>query len=92
MIASEFSRVHISLRIPWDPGFQERRKDLPVASPCHPEPIRCAQGKLHDGSVARGAEMLRCAQHDKRDGLFLPYAGKSVPLGSLVLLSLVLVT
>jgi hypothetical protein len=84
MIASEFSRVHVSLRIPWNPGFQERRKDLPVASPCHPE--RC------EGSVARGAEMLRCAQHDKRGGLFLPYAGKSVPLGSLVLLSLVLVT
>jgi hypothetical protein len=38
----------------------------PVVSPgCHPEPIRFAQGKLREGSVARGSEMLRCAQHDR---------------------------
>src|SRR6266566_9841934 len=34
------------------------------ASQCHPEPIRFAQGKLREGSVALGVEMLRCAQHD----------------------------
>jgi len=32
---------------------------------CHPEPIRFAQGKLREGSVAMGTEMLRYAQHDK---------------------------
>jgi hypothetical protein len=31
----------------------------------HPEPIRCAQGKLWEGSDVTGYEMLRCAQHDK---------------------------
>jgi hypothetical protein len=36
--------------------------------------------------------MLRCAQHDNKGGPFLPYAGESIPLGSLVLLSLVPVT
>jgi hypothetical protein len=34
---------------------------------CHPEPIRFAQGKLREGSVALGVEMLRCAQHDNMD-------------------------
>jgi hypothetical protein len=29
--------------------------------PCHPEPIRCTQGKLREGSVARDSEMLRCS-------------------------------
>jgi len=29
---------------------------------CHPEPIRFAQGKLHEGSGSTGAEILRCAQ------------------------------
>jgi hypothetical protein len=29
------------------------------------EHIRCAQGKLREGSVAMGVEMLRCAQHDR---------------------------
>ena len=32
---------------------------------CHPEPFAAAQGKLREGSVARGSEMLRCAQHDR---------------------------
>jgi len=33
---------------------------------CHPEPIRCAQGKLREGSGSMGNEMLplRCAQDD----------------------------
>src|SRR5258708_19481338 len=31
---------------------------------CHAEPIRCAQGKLPEGSLAMGSQMLRCAQHD----------------------------
>jgi len=34
---------------------------------CHPEPIPYAQGKLREGSGARGTEMLRSAQHDKTD-------------------------
>jgi hypothetical protein len=33
--------------------------------PCHPEPFAAAQGKLREGSVALGSEMLRCAQHDR---------------------------
>jgi|GEM_PF-4007300 len=32
-----------------------------------PEPIRFAQGKLREGSGARGTEMLRRAQHDSQD-------------------------
>jgi hypothetical protein len=31
---------------------------------CHPEPIRCAQGELREGSDALGIEILRCAQDD----------------------------
>ncbi len=31
---------------------------------CHPEPIRCAQGQLREGSVSPGTEILRCAQDD----------------------------
>jgi hypothetical protein len=31
---------------------------------CHPEPFAAAQGKLREGSVALGSEMLRFAQHD----------------------------
>ena len=33
--------------------------------PCHPEPFAAAQGKLREGSVALGKEMLRFAQHDR---------------------------
>ena len=36
-----------------------------MAPSCHSEPIRCAQGKLREGSGAVGVEMLRYAQHDK---------------------------
>jgi hypothetical protein len=39
---------------------------------CHPEHIRSAQGKLREGSVALGMEMLRCAQHDSTFRLPLP--------------------
>jgi len=56
-----------------------RRKDLPVASPCHPE--------RSEGPVARGAEMLRCAQHDKGGGPFLPHTGEGIPLGHLCCLA-----
>jgi hypothetical protein len=31
---------------------------------CHPEPMRCAQGKLREGSGSMGAEILRFAQDD----------------------------
>ncbi|HEX6109726.1 MAG TPA: hypothetical protein VFZ02_09985, partial [Ktedonobacteraceae bacterium] len=41
--------------------------------PCHPEPIRFAQGKLREGPVELGAEMLRCAQHDSS----VPHAASS---------------
>jgi len=34
---------------------------------CHPEPIRCAQGKLREGSGSPDKEILRCAQHDSQD-------------------------
>jgi len=34
---------------------------------CHPEPIRCAQGKLRDGSGSPDAQILRCAQDDSQD-------------------------
>jgi len=37
---------------------------LAVSPGCHPEPIRFAQGKLREGSLLMGREMLRCAQHD----------------------------
>jgi hypothetical protein len=33
---------------------------------CHPEPIRCAQGKLREGAGSPDAEILRCAQDDSR--------------------------
>jgi hypothetical protein len=36
-----------------------------AAPDCHPEHIRFTQCKLREGSVAMGAEMLRCAQHDR---------------------------
>jgi len=29
--------------------------------------MRCAQGKLRDGSGSPGAEILRCAQDDSQD-------------------------
>jgi hypothetical protein len=32
---------------------------------CHTELFAAAQGKLREGSVAMGSEMLRCAQHDR---------------------------
>ena len=31
---------------------------------CHPEPIRFAQGKLREGSLSMGREMLSAAKHD----------------------------
>jgi len=34
---------------------------------CHPEPIRCAQGKLREGSGSTDGEILRCAQDDSQD-------------------------
>jgi len=36
----------------------------------HPEPIRCAQGKLCERSDVTGYEILRCAQHDKWDAQY----------------------
>jgi hypothetical protein len=39
--------------------------NLVIAYQCHPEPIRCAQGKLREGTGSTGSEMLRCAQHDR---------------------------
>jgi hypothetical protein len=42
---------------------------------CHPEPIRCAQGKLRERSGSRGTQILplrfaqgfgSCAQHDSQ--------------------------
>ena len=33
----------------------------------HPEPIRCAQGKLREGSGSTDTEILRCAQDDSQD-------------------------
>ena len=34
---------------------------------CHPEPMRFAQGKLREGSLSTGKEILRSAQHDSTD-------------------------
>jgi hypothetical protein len=34
---------------------------------CHPEPIRFAQGKLREGSLSMGKEMLSEAKHDSSD-------------------------
>src|SRR5258708_11163644 len=34
---------------------------------CHPEPMRCAQGKLREGPGSMGAEILRFAQDDSPD-------------------------
>jgi hypothetical protein len=39
---------------------------------CHPEHVRCAQGKLREGSVTVGYEMLRCAQDDSPERWILP--------------------
>ena len=33
---------------------------------CHPEPIRCAQGKLREGALRPSSQILRCAQDDRR--------------------------
>jgi hypothetical protein len=35
-----------------------------MARACHAEPFAAAQGKLREGSVTIGRQMLRCAQHD----------------------------
>jgi len=34
---------------------------------CHPEPFASLKGKLREGSVSMGREMLRCAQHDSKE-------------------------
>src|SRR5258708_2660992 len=46
-------------------GSQE--KQIFGDNACHPEPIRCAQGKLRAGSGSMGAEILRFAQDDSPD-------------------------
>jgi hypothetical protein len=43
------------------------RAGLDRRARCHHEPIRFTQGKLREGSVPIGAQMLRCAQHDSQD-------------------------
>src|SRR5260370_40015444 len=45
--------------------FEEKSLTVWTVPPCHPEPMRFAQGKLREGSVASGSEILRCAQHDR---------------------------
>ena len=44
-----------------------RQSMIGSAEHCHPEPIRCTQGKLREGSGSTGTEMLplRFAQHDR---------------------------
>ncbi len=34
---------------------------------CHPEPFASLKGKLREGSLSMGTEMLRFAQHDRTD-------------------------
>ena len=34
---------------------------------CHPEPFASLKGKLREGSLSMGSEMLRFAQHDNTD-------------------------
>jgi hypothetical protein len=43
-----------------------------MARACYPEPFAAAQGKLREGSVSMGVEMLRYAQHDSVVRLLSP--------------------
>ncbi len=49
---------------------------------CHPEPFASLKGKLREGSVSMGRQMLRFAQHDisgfgREISLSRPYEGFS---------------
>ena len=52
---------------------------------CHPEPFASLKGKLREGSVSMGREMLRCAQHDSAattGHTYVTYTGHSAEVNA----------